>query len=397
MKRCEQAFQTLIAALLVFRAAAAPTSPYIGIMDGYQPALNMEADFSDPALMTGYFLTEAFKTDDAKCLDGTPGLYYFRKGSGDGANKWYIHQEGGGWCESLDACLGRSKTHLGSSSGYSRTVSQSIGYFSVNSSVNPMMYNWNSVYFKYCDGASFSGSNASTTVVDGTTLHWRGKHVLHGGITDLLLNRGLAKATDVVVSGCSAGGLATFLHCDTWSERILTEGNMGAKVVCVPDSGLFLDYEGPPKYHSGMTWAFHQQNSSSGVDATCISSENPTSNCMFAEHTMKHISTPTFPLQSEYDSWQTGNDLGSTDVAKINKYGAALSTLVQNNLLNQTQHGIFLDSCHHHCGDWGLIFIDGDNSPSALSKWYYGSSKQSWIQGKTYPCKCTLSGNTTKC
>lgn len=148
---------------------------------------------------------------------------------------------------------------------------------------------------------------------------------------------------------------------------------------------------------SGMTWAFHQQNSSSGVDASCIQNESPTSNCMFAEHTMKHISTPIFPLQSEYDSWQTSNDLGNTDVSKINDYGRKLTGLVHNNLLNQKQHGVFLDSCHHHCGDWGLIFIEGDNSPSALTKWYNGNSQRSWMQGKEYPCKCTRSGNTTQC
>jgi len=250
-----------------------------------------------------------------------------------------------------------------------------------------VIHNWNSVYFKYCDGNSFSGSNSSTTDVGGTTLHWRGKHILRAGITDLLTNRGLANASDVVVSGCSAGGLATFLHCDTWSERILTEGRMATKVVCMPDSGLFLDHEGPPKYHSGMTWAFHQQNSSSGVDETCIQGEIATpSNCMFAEHTMKYITTPTFPLQSEYDSWQTSNDLGSSDAALINTYGQNLSTLVAVNLLSQKQHGIFLDSCHHHCGEWGSITISGDNQAAALSKWYTGGGQKSWIQGKAYPC-----------
>ena len=206
----------------------------------------------------------------------------------------------------------------------------------------------------------------------------------------MLTIRGLSEATDVVVSGSSAGGLhflalhplaaglshsawryiylsvtrhcqcagglATSLQCDAWSERILTEGAMKAKVVCVPDSGLFLDYEGAPKYHSGMTWAFHQQNSSSGVDVSCIKSETPTSNCMFAEHTMKHISTPLFPLQSEYDSWQTAYDLGSADAAKINTYGEKLTGLVRTNLLNQKQHGIFLDNCHHHCGAWGHLY-----------------------------------------
>ena len=32
--------------------------------------------------------------------------------------------------------------------------------------------------------------------------------------------KGLGDATDVVISGCSAGGLASYLHCDQWAEVI---------------------------------------------------------------------------------------------------------------------------------------------------------------------------------
>lgn len=81
----------------------------------------------------------------------------------------------------------------------------------------------NSVLLKYCDGetlsactmltpnlpgASFAGSNSSVTKVNGTTLHWQGKNILHAAINDLLTHRTLANATDVVISGCSAGGWA---------------------------------------------------------------------------------------------------------------------------------------------------------------------------------------------
>jgi hypothetical protein len=183
-------------------------------------------------------------------------------------------------------------------------------------------------------------------------LHWRGKHVLKAVIDDLLANRGLDKATDTVVSGCSAGGLATFLHCDHWAERLAVTKS---KVVCMPDSGFFLDMDDKPKYHTGMTWAFHQQNSTSGVNDACIAAESPTSNCMFAENTAKYIKTPTFPLQAQYDSWQIGNDLGTTDPAAINAWGKRLTGLVETNLLSQPQHGIFLDSCEHHCGEGSWI------------------------------------------
>ena len=61
----------------------------------------------------------------ARCLDGSPGAFYFRKGVGSGANKFYIHHQGGGWCESLDDCLSRSRTDLGSSKAYPPT--QNLG------------------------------------------------------------------------------------------------------------------------------------------------------------------------------------------------------------------------------------------------------------------------------
>jgi hypothetical protein len=37
---------------------------------------------------------------------------------------------------------------------------------------------------------------------------------------------------------------ATFLHCDHFADRIHKEGSATAKVVCMPDSGLFRDYQG---------------------------------------------------------------------------------------------------------------------------------------------------------
>lgn len=283
------------------------------IFDGYVAPPNIEARDGDPALMTGYSLVDAAKMENAVCLDGSPGLYYHRPGTGTGINSWFIHQEGGGWCTSVGACYERSLTNLGSSVNYTKTLSLNYGYFSLDPGINPLMHNWNMVYFKYCDGGSFSGSNSSSTPSGfGTNLHWRGKHVLNGGITDMLRFRGLDKASEVVVSGCSAGGLATFLHCDHFADRLHHEISPTTKVVCMPDSGLFRDYEGcteagvcsPPNYHDRLTWAFYWMNATSGVNNVCIATEIPTSKCMFAEHTMKYIKTPTFPLQSEFDAWQ---------------------------------------------------------------------------------------------
>ena len=182
-------------------------------------------------------LSEYVQKTGARCLDGTPGVYYFRKGEGSGANKWYIHHQGGGWCETWDDCLGRSKGGLGSSSTYGPTMKLGGGYFDTNPAANPMMYNWNIAYLKYCDGGSFSGNNESVTMYNGTALYYRGKRVREAMFDSLMASHSLGKATDVVVSGCSAGGLATFLHTDWWCDSIAAKlAPTFVKCVGMPDS-----------------------------------------------------------------------------------------------------------------------------------------------------------------
>jgi len=344
-----------------------------------------------------YFLKQAAADDGAVCLDGTPGAYYFRAGSD--STKWYIHHQGGGWCESPEDCLDRSTTDLGSSSKYPATASLGGGYFSQDPAVNPMMSEWNAVFIRYCDGGSFSGNNASTLSVGGKELHMRGHHILRAVMADLFANRGLTQATDVVISGCSAGGLATYLHTDEWRQAIQSS----AKVVGLPDSGFFLDVQEPTvasgvgstvpgNYHDGLRWVYSVMNATSGVNQACIAAHKPTGDdwmCMFAEHTAPHISTPIFALQSKYDKWQAGHVLGQNTIPLMNAMGRNITGRLEQNLINSSPvHGAFLDGCYHHCGEWGEILpIDGDEQSTAFLKFYYNITTQRfWNQDVAYPC-----------
>ena len=49
------------------------------------------------------------------------------------------------------------------------------------------------------------------------------------------MGKGLSDASDLMVSGCSAGGLATYLHTDQWCDAFPK-----AKCAGLPDSGFFL-------------------------------------------------------------------------------------------------------------------------------------------------------------
>ena len=51
----------------------------------------------------------------------THTVYYHRPGWGDGANKWMLYYEGGGWCSNPEECYDRTLTELGSSNDYDKT------------------------------------------------------------------------------------------------------------------------------------------------------------------------------------------------------------------------------------------------------------------------------------
>ena len=91
----------------------------------------------------------------ARCLDGSPPVYYIQQNSEK--NKWFIFHEGGGLCKSTEDCYVRSKQRLGSTTQDPDTIQKTDAYFSINQTINPMMYNWNKVYIRYCDGALHSG------------------------------------------------------------------------------------------------------------------------------------------------------------------------------------------------------------------------------------------------
>ena len=265
---------------------------------------------------------------------------------------------------------------------------------------------------KYCDGASFSGNNATVNIdpATGTALYFRGSRVRSAMQRDLFA-KGLANATDLVVSGCSAGGLATFLHTDQWCDA-LAAVSPGAKCVGMPDSGFFIDFQDPRakptafgatntnagNYHDGLKWVFELQNATGGVSADCIAAQPPAEQyrCMFAEHSAAHQHTPFFPLQSKYDSWQIHHVLydGNRDPAAVNVLGANITSRLLALVNSSKGWGGFIDACKHHCvsefGMWNNVRIDGDRVGDAMVKWYAGvddpAAKKVWNRNAVYPC-----------
>ena len=59
----------------------------------------------------------------ARCLDGSPGGFYYRPASTAAAKrKWKFHFQGGAWCSDAASCAQRSQTGLGSSKAWAPTL-----------------------------------------------------------------------------------------------------------------------------------------------------------------------------------------------------------------------------------------------------------------------------------
>jgi hypothetical protein len=353
---------------------------------------------------TRYFIDTA---SGGVCLDGSAPVYYLYEGKE--TRKFVIFQKGGGWCSSDSDCAARANSVLGSSKTYPEYVDLDVdpdatGFGSLSSSptINPMWWNWTKVFMPYCDGGSQTGNLDGGVKVGSQTIYYRGARILQQMAKSLMAQLQLASATDVLVTGGSAGGLSTYLHCDFWRDV-----SPRATVVAMPDSGFFLDYNRAPgktpSYHDDLTWVATAMNATEGLPAACRAA-NPTnvSRCIFAEHVIPTLKTPLFALNSEYDAYQVADILHApaNDTTAINAYGDLFVQTVQNTLLlpSGPQHAIFLDSCYHHTRDWQDITIDGQTQPQAFATWYGSlgqpNAKRLWLQNQTYPCPacCTNGG-----
>lgn len=100
-------------------------------------------------------------------------------------------------------------------------------------------------WLTYCDGSSFTSDAVGPLQVGNVTIWNRGRANLDAYLELLDRETGfLAGATEVVVSGTSAGGLATYLHTGYIKSRLLHTPN---RVVALPDAGFFLDGADPAR------------------------------------------------------------------------------------------------------------------------------------------------------
>lgn len=198
--------------------------------------------------------------------------------------------------------------------------------------------------------------------------------------------------------GCSAGALGVYLGVDEMADFIHREAVAGSDVVVrgLAVSGFFMEHssnqtvdiheamrynslkddgliDNKLDYAESMRRVFTMMNLTAGADRKCIASHalhGTTSECIFARHLLPHLTTPTFSVQSQYDHWQIlhihGRNYSDEDV---NRYGRSLSmqllhaSLEMHSASNTSGHGVFIESCAHHCVSCSEAHEDTWNGP----------------------------------
>ncbi|KAJ9679446.1 hypothetical protein PVL29_021393 [Vitis rotundifolia] len=367
---------------------------------------------SEPRLEVPMTLVRNASHQEALCLDGSSPAYHLHRGFGAGAGNWLLQFEGGGWCNDLESCFQRAGTRRGSTR-YMSKFEVFSGILSNNASLNPDFYNWNRVKLRYCDGASFAGD---AKFDNGTSiLYFRGQKIWQAIINDLL-PKGLSKAKKALLSGCSAGGLASFLHCDNFTSFL----PQNASVKCLSDAGFFLDEKDISLNHSMR--AFYEelialQGVEKNLHENCTSSLHYPHLCFFPQYALEFIKTPFFILNSAYDVYQfhhmlvppTADLHGRWNHCKLDPvacnpnqlsilqgFRKDMLTALKQFYTYSRRGGMFINSCFAHCQSesqdtWLAIDsprVNNKTIAEAIGDWYFSRRITKEIDC-AYPCDTT--------
>lgn len=236
---------------------------------------------------------------------------------------------------------------------------------------------------------------------NGSALFFRGAYNLRAMLNFLRSpagNNSIVNAPKVMLTGCSAGGLAVYLHADEVARAVGPSTDFRA----VPVSGFFsnaANAEGATIYADQMRGVFSLHNASGGVNADCVAAQDSPEEawvCNMALPTMQYIKSRLFILNSHTDWWQTAcvwtaglitDPTANGRCAASRGYAScawslqrcsddqaqalfAWSTRLANDMaLSETANlpgnGGFITSCHAQRGQLGQLLYGHKTDPSS--------------------------------
>ena len=194
----------------------------------------------------------------ATCLDGSPYGFFFLDGTPVPKSEprsmrfnesWLLLFEGGGWCWSPEDCAFRAETKSGSSSDWHHpNKSISIGGLVNKCCFCTRFCRFRRVFLKSCDGHSFAG-NATIEVPPRAdqppgqpkqVLRSNGLRIITAVLDELIANFALAEAKNILIGGCSAGGMTALLNAERIRSELRDRGVRPRRFKVASLAGLFF-------------------------------------------------------------------------------------------------------------------------------------------------------------
>jgi hypothetical protein len=154
----------------------------------------------------------------AVCNDGSPAAYVLRPGVGAATKRWVLMLQGGFDCYDQNTCASRAagSPTMVSSVGYKALSGASLradGIESADPNVNPDFYDATQVLALYCSSDFWSGAKSGSGAFNPnavSTWSFEGRAILSAVVMDLEKHQGLSHASELLLTGQSAGGVGVF-------------------------------------------------------------------------------------------------------------------------------------------------------------------------------------------
>jgi hypothetical protein len=355
-----------------------------------------------------------------KCMDGTQAGFYFREGS---SSLFVINMNGGGGCSTKRECDGRRDTFLGSSDYWKSALEWKDiknGLLSTSCDTNPGFCEATAVDIPYCTQDVHTGTHTHASEATWNYF-FDGFHNLVAIIDMLIADYGLGDATQVLLTGTSAGGIGALWNVDYVASRLPS-----ATVKAAPIAGwylpgphqtdpsemiIFSDYQ---HFKAGAhgndfddpittdVWGSHQL-----FPQDCVADYGDDYlACATMHNRYKYIKASVFIMQNEYDPTHifdkvggasekpSTNEVDSTK-AYIEMVGeatrASLEQIVNGESLFEKAHpdGIFAPSCLRH-GMPMALELNGIKAIPLLSDWFFQNKKHDDKHKSLDTCAHTL-------
>ncbi|MEM7028154.1 MAG: pectin acetylesterase-family hydrolase [Chloroflexota bacterium] len=317
--------------------------------------------------------------------DGSTPLFYYRRGTGDGANKWVIWFKGGGSCFSDSTCLDRETDRVSATPwlDVSRLVLHNgylaDGIFNANPANNADFYNWNHVYMVY--GSSDSWAGTSQAMINGQNTYFHGHYVTNAIIdalkdTNLIGSPNLLDATHVVFSGSSAGANGMRNNLDRLAGDLQTEVP-GVDIRAIGDAAVAPNVDAASQASGAQIQQDKMTVWNPSLDESCTTANpgNP-GDCLRGEFLLDNdeIATPIFIHQDQLDSLSLDNRgykmCDSDGRPVIDDFAAEVRRILR------AESGAFSPRTGNHIlvtsDKYRTIEVDGLSMAEVVHNWYTG-------------------------